>query len=569
MTRHMKWWGWGDEAVSFDHRDKPALAPFVKQAIGIDLDATPLPLIDLSELSIPPAALPDPFADALRAAVGPDHLLTTPLERIVHAYGKSLRDLVRVRSDDLGRIPDVVVYPASEAEVVAVLSATLEADAVLIPFGGGTNIVGSLEVAADERRPVVSLDLARMDRVRSIDAASGIAVVEAGALGPDIESQLEAHGFTLGHFPDSFTHSTLGGWIATRSSGMQSDLYGDIAQITKAVRVVTPRGTLVTRSVPASSTGPSVREMVLGSEGRLGVITEATVQVHRLPAQRKILGYFFPDWDRGIAAMTAIAASDAAPSVTRVSDPNETGFSLATRKAGSAVDRVTSRLLRAYLQRAKRFDLSALCLSFIGFEGSPEHVKRQRSLVGSIVSAHGGVCVGSSPGTLYDQKKFDTPYIRDYLLDRGAFADVSETATTWSNLRPLYDAVTAAANTAFAEVGVHGYLMCHLAHSYHSGACLYFTFAFRPGDDGAPLTQYDTVKHAIQQAFIDAGGTLSHHHAVGREHAEWLADDLSAPGVEFIAALFEGVDPGRNLNPGAIIGSDRSPEVTPSPAPGT
>jgi alkyldihydroxyacetonephosphate synthase len=569
MTRHMKWWGWGDEAVSFDHHDKPALAPFVKQAIGIDLDAPPLPLIDLNALSIPRPSLPDHFADVLRAAVGPEHVHTTPLERIVHAYGKSLRDLVRVRSNDLGRIPDVVVYPASEAEVATVLSAALETDAVLIPFGGGTNIVGSLESAADEHRPVVSLDLARMDRVRSIDAASGLAVIAAGALGPDIETQLHAQGFTLGHFPDSFTHSTLGGWIATRSSGMQSDLYGDIAQITKAVRVVTPRGTLVTRSVPASSTGPSVREMVLGSEGRLGVITEATVQVHRLPAQRKILGYFFPDWDRGIAAMTAIAASDAAPSVTRVSDPNETGFSLATRKAGSAVDRVTSRLLRAYLQRAKRFDLSALCLSFIGFEGSPEHVKRQRSLVGSIVSAHGGVCVGSSPGTLYDQKKFDTPYIRDYLLDRGAFADVSETATTWSNLRPLYDAVTAAANTAFAEVGVHGYLMCHLAHSYHSGACLYFTFAFRPGDDGAPLTQYDTVKHAIQQAFIDAGGTLSHHHAVGREHAEWLADDLSAPGVEFIAALFEGVDPGRNLNPGAIIGSDRSPEVTPSPAPGT
>jgi alkyldihydroxyacetonephosphate synthase len=403
-----------------------------------------------------------------------------------------------------------------------------------------------------------------MDRVREIDALSGLAVIEAGALGPDLEAQLQEHGFTLGHFPDSFTHSTLGGWIATRSSGMQSDLYGDIAQITKAVRVVTPRGILVTRAVPAASTGPSVREMILGSEGRLGVITEATVQVHRIPAERKILGYFFPDWDRGIAAMTAIAASDAAPSVTRISDPNETGFSLATRKAGSRLDRVISRVLRLYLRRVKRFDLDALCLSFIGFEGSAAHVKRQRALVGSIVAAHGGLCIGSSPGTLYDQKKFDTPYIRDYLLDRGAFADVSETATSWSNLRPLYDAVTAAANGAFSQIGVRGYLMCHLAHSYHSGACLYFTFAFRPHDDGAPLAQYDTVKHAIQQAFIDAGGTLSHHHAVGREHAEWLAQDISAAGVDLLTTLFGGVDPGCNLNPGAITDAEHPSTVAES-----
>jgi alkyldihydroxyacetonephosphate synthase len=555
----MKWWGWGDAAVAFDHHDKPALASFVKKAIGIDLDEAPAATIDFDALTVPPAILPDTLADTLRSAVGVEHMICDALDRVVHAYGKSLRDLVRIRANDLGRIPDVVVYPENEAEVVAVLNAIVASDAILIPFGGGTNIVGSLESSPDEQRSVVSLDLARMDRVRSIDAASGLATIEAGALGPDIETQLHAAGFTLGHFPDSFTHSTLGGWIATRSSGMQSDLYGDIAQITRAVRVVTPVGTLVTRPVPATSTGPSVREMILGSEGRLGVITEATVQVHRLPAERKILGYFFPDWDRGLKAMTAIAESDAAPSVTRISDPNETAFSLATRKAGSTLDQIVSVGMRTYLRRVKRFDLDALCLSFIGFEGSATHVKRQRSLVGEIVSAHGGLCLGASPGTLYDQKKFDTPYIRDFLLDRGALADVSETATAWSNLRPLYDAVAVAANGAFSQVGVLGYLMCHLAHSYHSGACLYFTFAFRPGEKGDPLEQYDTVKHAIQQAFIDNGGTLSHHHAVGREHAEWLADDLSPPGVEMIAALFEGIDPGRNLNPGAILGASPVP----------
>jgi alkyldihydroxyacetonephosphate synthase len=464
-----------------------------------------------------------------------------------------LRDLVRIRSNDLGRIPDVVVYPANEEEVSAVVAAVVEADGVVIAFGGGTNIVGSLEAALDDRRPVVSVDLGRMNRVLSIDAPSGLATIQAGALGPEIERQLNADGFTLGHFPDSFNHSTLGGWIATRSSGMQSDLYGDIAQITRAVRVVSSAGTLVTRPVPATSTGPSVREMVLGSEGRLGVITEATVQVHRIPPERKILGYFFPTWERGLKAMGAIAASDASPSVTRISDPNETAFSLATRKAGSALDRVISIGMRTFLRRVKKFDLDDVCLSFIGFEGTAEHVKRQRALVGKIVSEHGGFCLGASPGTLYDQKKFDTPYIRDFLLDRGAFADVSETATTWSNLQFLYDRVIEAANASFDEIDVRGFVMCHLAHSYHSGACLYFTFAFHPNDQRPSLSQYDTVKHAVQDAFIEAGGTLSHHHAVGREHAEWLSDDLSPVGVSMLSALFDGVDPGRHFNPGAII----------------
>ncbi len=562
----MKWWGWGEEAVAFDHTDKPALRSFVQGAIGIDLDEPAAEPIDFTSLSIPPVNLDDALAGALRAALGSEWVTSDPLERVVHGFGKSLRDLVRVRSGDFGRLPDVVVYPGSETDVAAVVAATIAADGVIVAFGGGTNIVGSLDQSPDERRPVVSIDLARMNRVVVIDPDARLATVEAGALGPEIESQLGAAGFTLGHFPDSFTHSTLGGWIATRSSGMQSDLYGDIAEITRAVRVVTPSGTLVTRSVPATSTGPSVREMVLGSEGRLGIITEATVNVHRIPDRRVILGYFFPTWASGLAAMAAIAASDAAPSVTRVADPNETQFSLATRRAGSVVDRVVGAGMRAYLRKVRRFALDELCLSFIGFEGTTEHVKRQRRLVGKIVAAHGGLCIGQSPGALYDQKKFDTPYIRDFLLDRGAYADVSETATTWSNLASLYAMVTSAAKDAFDEIGVHGFVMCHLAHSYHSGACLYFTFAFRPNADGAPLDQYDVVKRAIQQAFISGGATLSHHHAVGQEHARWLAEDISPVGVAMLEAVFGGIDPGDHFNPGAIVPKQSSPI---HPGPGT
>jgi alkyldihydroxyacetonephosphate synthase len=548
----MRWSGWGDDDVSFTHEDKPALGPFLQRALDLDVTGPKSRPVGFEDLNVPEPSLSAGMLAALEEAVGEGFVSTDSLDRVVHARGKSLRDLVRHRRGDLGRLPDVVVRPGDEDEVAAVLRAALGADAVLVPFGGGTSISGSLEASAQEQRTVISLDTSRLRRVIAVDAPSGLARVQAGALGPDLERQLNAQGWTLGHFPDSFTHSTLGGWIATRSSGMQSDRYGDIADLTRAVRVVTPSGLLVTRPVPSTSTGPSVREMVLGSEGRLGVITEATVHVRRVPERRVILGYLFPTWASGLGAMLDIAASEAAPAVTRVSDANETAFSFATRKDPSPLDRVKSKALTAYLRRRRGFDVEAMCLSFIGYEGTKRHVASHRKAVGRIVGRHGGLCIGASPGELYDQKKFDTPYIRDFLLDRGTLADVSETAAPWSRLSTLYDNVMASANGAFDELGVRGYIMCHLSHSYHAGACLYFTFAFKPSAPGDGLAEYDLVKSSIQQAFMDSGATLSHHHAVGTEHARWLEEDISAPGVAMLQALFRGVDPGANLNPGKI-----------------
>jgi alkyldihydroxyacetonephosphate synthase len=550
----MKWWGWGDEGVAFTHEDKPAFAPFVREHMGVDVErAAGSRPVAFGDLEIPEPRLDGALRAALERAVGEEHVSGDPLDRIVHARGKSLRDLVRQRRGDLGRVPDAVLRPGDEAAVSALLEAAVEADAVVIPFGGGTSISGSLEASRQETRTVLSVDLARMDRVLGIDAASRLARVQAGVYGPRLEEQLNAQGYTFGHYPDSFTHSTLGGWIATRSSGMQSDRYGDIADSTRGLRVVTPAGLLVTRPVPATSTGPSVREMVLGSEGRLGIICEATVQVRRLPAQRTILGYLLPSWAESLAAMRDIAASEAAPSVTRVADAEETAFSFATKKGNSLRDRVQSTALKTFLQKRKGFELSQMCLGFIGYEGPEAHVKAQRKAVGKIVAGHGGLCIGSSPGELYDQKKFDTPYIRDYLLDRGVLADVSETAAPWSELRGLHAAVTGAARGAFEQLGVRGYVMCHLSHSYHAGACLYFTFALVPSGRRDELEEYGVVKSAIQQAFVDNGGTLSHHHAVGTEHAEWLEQDISAPGVAMLRALFDGTDPGANLNPGKIV----------------
>lgn len=552
-VKHMKWWGWGVDGVGFHWEDKPAFAPFVLKAVGLDLhSAKPAEEPKFEDMAIAASKATAAFLATLTAAVGADNVTTADLDRVVHTYGKSLRDLVRIRANQVKRYVDVVVYPASEDEVVKVVDAAVAANAVVIPFGGGSNIVGALEPHDDEKRPVVSLDLGRLNQVLDIDAESGVARIQAGALGPDLEEQLNAQGWTIGHFPDSFTHSTIGGWVATRSSGMQSDKYGDIADIARGMRVVRPGGVLVLRPTPSASNGPSVREMILGSEGRLGVITEVSAQVHRIPAQRDVYAYFFPTWEKGLKAMEEIAASDAAPSITRISDSRESGFSLATSKESKGLQKFLAGTVLPGLMKSRGWNLDDICLSFIGYEGATAaHAKRQKALTEAIIKKHGGMGVGKGPGVLYDQKKFDTPYLRDFLLDRGAAGDVSEMAAPWSRLLEIYNGVFAAANAAYDSLGIKGWIMAHLSHSYHSGACLYFTFAFVFGDD--PIGEYDTVKRAIQGALVEHGGTLSHHHGVGVEHAPWLAQDISEQGVAVMKGLFESADPKGTFNPGKIV----------------
>jgi alkyldihydroxyacetonephosphate synthase len=561
QVSHMKWWGWGLEGVGFHWEDKPGFAPFVLKAVGLDLHtAQPVPEPSFADLKVPKSKATATITGALAGIVGEDDVTTDDMERVVHTYGKSLRDLVRIRTQKIERLPDVVVYPDDEAEIQRVVDAVVAADAVLIPFGGGSNIAGSLEPRADEKRIVVSLDLGRLNKVLDIDEESGIARIQAGALGPHLEKQLNDRGWTIGHFPDSFTHSSIGGWVATRSSGMQSDKYGDIAEIARGMRVVRPGGTLVIRALPSTSSGPSVREMILGSEGRLGVITEVTAQVHRTPAKRDVYAYFFPNIEAGFAAMQEISESDATPSITRVSDARETGFSLATSKDRKGMAKFLAGTVLPQMMKSKGWakqpgGLENICLSFIGFEGSVEHAKRQKKLVDAIIKKHNGMGVGTGPGVLYDQKKFDTPYLRDFLLDRGAAGDVSETAGPWSKLAGLHAGAYAAAEAAYEQIGRKGWIMSHLSHSYHSGACLYFTFAFVGGDD--MLAEYDVVKSAIQQSFIDNGGTLSHHHGVGLEHAPWLEEDISPEGVKVMRGLFAVTDPGENLNPRKIVADVR------------
>ena len=444
-----------------------------------------------------------------------------------------------------------MLYPGTQEEVEAIVDASVEADAVLIPFGGGSNIVAALEAEPGETRQVISVNLGRMSKVLEIDETSGLAHIQAGVFGPDMEDQLKARGWTMGHHPDSFVWSTLGGWIATRSSGMQSDKYGDIADIVRGLTMVMPGQVLQLRPLPSSSSGPSVREMVLGSEGRLGVITSAWVNVHRIPEVRELQAYFFPTYEDGLKACEQIVSSDASVMMARVSDPIETQYIMANGKKSGRVSSLANKAIQKIMLQ-KGWDLEKIAMSFIGFEGSANHVRYEKGLVGKIVKDNGGMGVGKGPGTLYDQKKYDTPYIRDFMLDRGLICDVSETTTPWKYAAEIHAKIVDRFAKAMDDLGVRGVVFCHLSHSYHSGACQYFTFAIADDSDNQEAT-YDTAKRVIQQSFMDFHGTVSHHHGVGEEHSPWMDQDISPAGVFIQRKLFEGVDPGRNLNPGKII----------------
>ncbi|GGG41681.1 dehydrogenase [Kocuria dechangensis] len=553
-VKHMKWWGWGEEGVHFEFSNKPAFAPFVKRALGVDLRPRERDTIDFSTVSVPAPRLETDLLDTLGGIVGDEHTSTDDELRVVHWAGKSVTELLLTRAGDFARVPDVVVYPADEDEVARVVALAVERDLVLIPFGGGTSISRSLQPSPDEERTIVSLDLGRLDKVLAIDETSGLATIQAGVLGPDMEDQLNARGWTLGHFPDSFTHSTLGGWAATRSSGMQSDKYGDIADIVRGMRVVRPGGTVVLRPLPSTSTGPSLREMFIGSEGRLGVITELDVQVHRIAEHREVIAYMFPSWPKALTAMHDIARSDVSTTFARVSDAHETAFSLSTQKAATSLKKKVAAKGQDLLwevMRRRGWDTDEMCISYVCFEGTKAEVERRKKTVASIVKQQGAIVLGSGPGALYDQKKFDTPYLRDFLLEQNTIGDVSETAAPWSKLTTVHKAVYDAAQRAFDEQGKTGWIMSHMSHSYHSGACLYFTFGYEIGQD--PHAEYAVIKSAVQQAFVDAGGTLSHHHGVGMEHSAWMEQDVSPEGVRLMRSLFEVADPGANLNPGKIV----------------
>ncbi len=471
--------------------------------------------------------------DALAAIVGAEYCRTADRDRLLHAGGKSTIDLLRRKDTGAQDAPDAILLPADEEAVAAILRYCSEHGIAVIPFGGGTNVVGGLNPTRDKFTAVVSLDLHRFDQLIDLDEVSGQAVFGAGVTGPDAERLLGEHGFSLGHFPQSFEYATIGGFAATRSSGQDSAGYGRFNDMVRGLRMVTPVGTWDLGRAPESAAGPDLRQLLIGSEGTLGVITQVRLRVHRAPEAVRYQAWSFPDFATGAAAMRAVTQNATGPTVIRLSDEVETGVNLATTEA------------------IGESQITGGCMGITVFEGSKEHVESRLAETSALLTAQGGTSLGEEPARAWERGRFGAPYLRDSLLSAGALCETLETATNWSNIPALKAAVTEALSTALAESGTPALVMCHISHVYPTGASLYFTVV--AGQRGNPIEQWQAAKKAASDAIMAAGGTITHHHAVGADHRPWMREEVGDLGVQVLRAVKATLDPAGILNPGKLI----------------
>jgi alkyldihydroxyacetonephosphate synthase len=549
--KQMKWWGWGSEDESLSLSDKPHLLSFITNRLGLSATLEIRNPLDFNKIELSPVLENPQFIKDLQGQLEPEQISSDKMERLVHAFGKSFRDLWCVRNGKVKYAPDCVIYPESDEDVRCLLESAARNNVVLVPFGGGTNISGCLE-PLNQGRMVVSVDMKGMSRLLHLDSYSQIARFQAGVLGPELETQLNAQGYTLGHFPDSFVYSSLGGWVCTRGAGMYSDKYGKIEDMIISLRMISPSGVLETRTVPKSSNGIDMNHLCAGSEGTLGIVTEVSLKIHQLPKCNKSYGYLFQDFESGLQAVYQCRKSGIIPIFSRLNDSDKTALSMAFRPSLSPLKTMLYRVFNQYLKNMKQININRSCMLISAFAGNEKQVDQQSRQAAAIYKKHGGVNAGQSPGRAFDKSKFDLPHIRDFLLERGIMSDVSETTTTWNNISPLYNAVRQAIEKAIRQTGQLPFVGCHISHNYHGGACLYFTFACAMSV-GMELEQYLFIKKAAQDAFINNGATLSHHHAVGLEHLPWLSKDISAAGIQAIRGLKSGLDPENIMNPGKLI----------------
>jgi alkyldihydroxyacetonephosphate synthase len=538
----MRWWGWGEDG--HDVALPEQALELLRSETGLD-PASGSPHVALEDVRLPPSRLDASVRARLAGVVGEEHVRDDRAARVEHAAGRSYPDLVRLRTGGLESAPDAVVCPGNADEVRALLTECASARVAVVPFGGGSSVVGGVDPFADGFPAVISLDLGRLDRVIGVDRTSLTATLEGGLFGPEAERRLAAEGLTLGHFPQSFEFSTVGGWVATRSAGQASTGYGRIDELVDGLRLVAPAGEVGPRAVPATAAGPDLRELLIGSEGALGVICEATLRVRPAPAVRRYEGWSFRSFEEGCEALRVMEQADASPDVTRLSDEEETRLSLALASSGSA----TERAGRAYL-RVRGHEGG--CLSIVGYEGHAEDVERRRLHASALLRAGGGLALGRRPGESWVRNRYAGPYLRDALMDAGGFVETLETATTWSNLPTLYAAVSDALRRALTERGTPPLVMCHVSHLYRSGASLYYTFLAR-ADAEAPLDQWRAAKSAASDAIVSNGGTITHHHAIGRDHTPWMRAEIGDVGLDLIRAAKARLDPAGIMNPGKLL----------------
>ncbi|MBI5736338.1 FAD-binding oxidoreductase [Mycobacterium adipatum] len=521
----MKWNAWGDPQAAKPLSD--GIKTLLKQALGVDGPATPD--LEITEVRVRPSTLGDSDREALEAIVGAQFCRTDDDSRLRRAGGKSTPDLLRRKDTGVQDAPDAVLLPAGEDDIADVLRVCSQRRIAVVPFGGGTTVVGGVDPERGEFAAVISLDLRRLDALHGLDTVSGEAELGAGVTGPRAEELLGAHGYSLGHFPQSFQFATIGGFAATRSSGQDSAGYGRFDDMVRGLRVVTPAGVLDLGRAPASAAGPDLRQLIVGSEGVFGIITSVRVRVHPVSQSTRYEAWSFPDFATGADALRAVIQTGTGPTVIRLSDEAETGVNLATTES------------------IGEQSITGGCLGITVFEGSAAHTESRHAETAALLRAHGGTSLGEAPARGWEHGRFNAPYLRDSLLSAGALCETLETATNWSNVPTLKAAVTAALTESLGQALV----MCHISHVYPTGASLYFTVV--AAQQGDPLAQWQRAKTAATDAMVRTGATITHHHAVGADHRPWMQAEIGDLGVDILKSVKATLDPVGILNPGKLI----------------
>jgi alkyldihydroxyacetonephosphate synthase len=535
--RDSRWWGWGDPEVmpELDERAEAALRERLGELTAVPRRAT------LESFSLPAA---EPLPRSVLDAVGDGFAFTAQEDRLRHATGRGYVDLARLRLGALEAAPDAVLLPADAEAVSRLLEACAAEGVAVVPFGGGTSVVGGVAPIRGSHGRLVSLDLCRLRDV-SVDRRSLTATLGAGLRGPEAEAALNREGLVLGHFPQSFEYATIGGFAATRSAGQASSGYGRFDSLVSSVRLVAPSGGLRTLETPHSAAGPPLRELVIGSEGVLGVIPDVTVRVRPAPEARRYEAWIAEDFEAGTEIVRALAQGAGLPDVIRVSDEEETWVSLNVQGPRGAA----GALLGRYLRLRRR---AGGCLIVVGHEGGQESIARRRALAVRELRAAGAVYLGRAAGSAWEKNRYHGPYLRDALMEKGAMVETLETSHSWAKLGALHRSVGAAIAGSLQGQGTPGIVFCHLSHAYPDGASLYFTFISR-ARAGAEVEQWAEVKRAASRAIVEAGATITHHHAVGVDHVPYMEAEVGGLGIDALRAVKDRLDPAGIMNPGKLI----------------
>ena len=469
-----------------------------------------------------------------------------------HSVGKSYHDLIRLRRRQNLSFPDLVLYPQTEAQIEAIYRWANDTGTALVPFGGGTSVVGGVEAINGRFAALATIDLANLSQIIALDEQSMIVEAEAGIYGPALEQYLNERGFTLRHSPESFQYSTLGGWIAARSSGQFSTCYGNIEDMLQSVRLITPNGPLTTLSVPGSAAGPQLKHLVLGSEGIFGIISRARMRIRPLPPRQLFRSYLLVDFSEGVAILRELMRAGGKPALLRLSDGIETGWALAMpRIPESGIRGAIARLVEKWPEK-RDFVPERRSLLLIGWEGRPEQISSEKKLWDRIISGHKKLAMGKWPAQIWYRRRYHNPHVRDELIDYGVLVDTLETAGEWRQIASLYRTVCAAIRQAFKELAITGMVGAHLSHLYPQGSSIYFIIFACP-QPGKEVEQWWRIKSAASDAIVAGGGTISHHHGVGLDHKKWYARQLDATAVVMLRELKAAVDPAGILNPGKLL----------------